>query len=232
MPPGDAIDVHQHLWPEALVDRLRARSKPPFLRGWTLVTAGEQPFDVDPRSHDVAERGALDHAAGVGLACVSLSAPLGLEQLPRPEAGLLLDAWHFGAAALPDHFRAWASVPVHEPDLGALRDLLRSGFVGVQLPATSLATPAAWERAGDLLRVAEQEGRPVLVHPGPVLADALAGRLPRWWAPVVGYVAQLQAAWWAWHALGGRSAFPTLRVVFAAAAGLAPVHQERLEARG
>ena len=34
--PTGAIDVHQHLWPDELVDRLRARSKAPYLRGWTL----------------------------------------------------------------------------------------------------------------------------------------------------------------------------------------------------
>ena len=45
---------------------------------------------------------------------------------------------------------------------------------------------------------------------------------PAWWAPVVGYTAQLQAAWWAWHAYDGRRQFPDLRLVFAAGAGLAP----------
>ena len=36
----------------------------------------------------------------------------------------------------------------------------------------------------------------------------LAGRLPDWWAPVVGYTAQLQAAWWGWHAFDGTRALP------------------------
>jgi hypothetical protein len=49
---------------------------------------------------------------------------------------------------------------------------------------------------------------------------------------VVGYVSQLQAAWWAWHAVGGRGLFPRLKVVFAAGAGLAPVHVERHGLRG
>jgi hypothetical protein len=48
----------------------------------------------------------------------------------------------------------------------------------------------------------------------------------------VDYTAQLQAAWWAWNAVAGRAHFPTLRVVFAAGAGLAPLHQERHTARG
>jgi predicted TIM-barrel fold metal-dependent hydrolase len=233
-----AVDVHQHLWPEELVDRLRARSRPPYLRGWTLHTRGEAPYDVAPRGHDVVARIQADRDAGVGLACVSLSAPLGIERLDRPEADALLDAWHAGARTLPDHFRSWASVPaqeVGEPDLQGLDRLLRSGFMGVQLPASELATPEAWERVGDVLRVAELAGRPVFVHPGAEpgpLADLARAPLPSWWAPVVGYAGQMQAAWWGWQAVGGRGMFPSLRLLFGAGAGLAPIHHERHVARG
>src|ERR1700754_158869 len=232
MATAEAVDVHQHLWPEELVDRLRARTHAPYLRGWTLHTRGEAPFEIDPRHHDVQSRVAADREDGVGLACVSLSAPLGIENLVRPEAGALIAAWHEGASSLPGHFRAWASVPMVAPDLDELAALLRSGFVGVQLPATDLLSPAAWDRAGDVLRVAEQAGRPVLVHPGPELRRPLSGQVPQWWAPVVGYATQLQAAWWGWQAVHGRELFPTLRVVFGAGAGLAPVHRERHAARG
>jgi hypothetical protein len=48
---------------------------------------------------------------------------------------------------------------------------------------------------------------------------------------VIDYVGQLHAAWWAWT-VAGRAVAPRLRICFAAAAGLAPVHHERLEARG
>ncbi|NUS52505.1 MAG: amidohydrolase, partial [Nocardioidaceae bacterium] len=149
-----AIDLHQHLWPEPLVDRLRARTRAPYLRGWTLHTQAEPPYDVDPAHHDVDRRIAADRRQGVGVACVSLSAPLGIENLVRPEAAALLAAWHEGARALPPHFRPWASVPMVDPDLDGLATLLDDGFIGLQVPATDLASPAAWERAGDLLRVA------------------------------------------------------------------------------
>ncbi len=49
---------------------------------------------------------------------------------------------------------------------------------------------------------------------------------------MVGYTAQLQAAWWGWHAFGGRSLFPRLKVLFGAGAGLAPVFSERHALRG
>jgi hypothetical protein len=232
MAETQATDVHQHLWPEPLVDRLRARSRVPYLRGWTLFTRDEAPYEVDPAHHDVRTRVEVDHADGIGRACVSLSAPLGIESLERPEADALLAAWHDGARALPAHFAAWASAPTTDPDLDGLADLLREGFVGVQLPATEVLTPDAWERAGDLLRVAERADKPVFVHPGPDAACALAGAVPAWWAPVVGYATQMQAAWWGWQAVGGRELFPSLRVLFGAGAGLAPVHHERHVARG
>ena len=224
-----AIDLHQHLWPEPLLELLRRRTRAPYLRGWTLHTDGEPAYDVVAADHDVDRRIARDVDAGTGLACVSLSAPLGLEALPREEAGAALDAWHLGAAGLPDHFAAWASVPVVEPDLDELTRLLDDRFVGVQIAATQVDTPGGWEALGQVLRVAEQLGKPVLVHPGPTdVVDAGTG----WWAPVVGYVGQLHAAWWAWHAARGRGQFPALRLVFAAGAGLAPLHHERLSARG
>lgn len=232
MAAGGAIDVHQHLWPEQLVDRLRARRRPPYLRGWRLHAQGEPAYDVDPAHHDVAGRVAADRQSGVRLACVSLSAPLGIEYLVRPEAGALLAAWHRGALELPAHFAPWASVPVVEPDLDELAGLLRDGFVGVQLPATELLSPMAWERAAGVLRVAERAGKPVFVHPGPEAAHAMTGSVPEWWAPVVGYVSQMQAAWWAWQAVHGRELFPGLRVLFGAGAGLAPVQHERQAARG
>ncbi len=228
-----AVDVHQHLWPDELVDRLRSRSRAPYLRGWTLHTDGEPPYDVDPAGHDVATRVAADREAGVATACLSLSAPLGIERLRRPEAQPLIDSWHRGVAELPPHFRAWASVPDEGVDVVALHRLLGDDrFVGLQLPATSLLTPLAWENAAHVLLAAELAGKPVFVHPGPEPRHAATGSLPSWWAPVVGYTAQLQAAWWGWQAVGGRALFPTLRLVFAAGAGLAPVLAERHALRG
>ncbi|WP_427887637.1 amidohydrolase family protein [Kribbella sp. GL6] len=219
------IDVHQHLWPETFVDRLRARREPPYLDGWTLHTATEAPYDVDPAAHEIGKRVAIEQDAGTTLAAVSLSSPLGVEELGDAE---LLAAWHDGAADFPEPFRAWASVDLREPDLAGLESLLDKGFLGVQLPAHVLGAPSAWEAQASLLRVVERLGKPILVHPG----TATAAETACWWAPVVDYTTQLQAAWWAWHAYGGRRTHPKLRLCFAAAAGLAPVHHERLTARG
>jgi predicted TIM-barrel fold metal-dependent hydrolase len=228
-PRPAAIDIHQHLWTAEFVDRLRARSQVPYLRGWTLYTAGEAPYEIDVSAHDVERRIAADHDAEVGTSCLSLSSPLGIEDLPRPAATLLIDAYHRGVAELPDHFRAWVSVPSLEPDLAALHTLLADDrFVGVQIPAASVSTPLGWERSAGLLVAAGLAGKAVFIHPGAELHQPV----PSWWHPTVGYVAQMSAAWWGWHAFGGRSHFSDLRVVFAAGAGLAPIHKERQIARG
>jgi hypothetical protein len=221
------IDVHQHLWPPALVDELRRRTRAPMLRGWTLYTDTEPPYEVRPGDHDAAARAALE--ADTAAALVSLSAPLGIEALDPLDAQPLLQAWHDGARGLPAPFRAWASVTDRDPDLGGLKDLL-ADFVGVQLPAHVFASPAAVERAAPVLELCAQAERAVLVHPGPVGTTDDTSR-PAWWAAVVDYSAQLQRAWWSWH-VAGRDVAPHLRVCFVAGAGLAPLQHERFTARG
>ena len=65
-------------------------------------------------------------------------------------------------------------------------------------------------------------------HPGPATAPPGA---PPWWSALTSYVASMQTAWYAFLAWG-RRAHPRLRVCFAMLAGLAPLHRERLTARG
>lgn len=222
-----SIDVHQHLWPEQLIEALRARSTPPRLIGWTLHLAGEPPQQIDPRDHDLAVRLAGE-PAGRARICMSLSTPLGIENLPAVQAQPLLQAWREGAMQWKDPVSAWTAISTREPDLTALKADFDAGFIGLQVGADLLSSPAALEAAAPVLAVCESAGKPVFVHPGPV---APVRGVPQWWAPVVDYTAQLQAAWWSWHAVG-RSLLPGLRVCFAAGAGLAPIHHERFTARG
>ncbi|MDN5791299.1 MAG: amidohydrolase family protein [Micrococcales bacterium] len=222
-------DIHQHLWPAELIDALRRRQRTPLLKGWTLLLDGEAPVEIDAHAHDQGARSARSSSERPGeRALVSLSSPVGIEHLDGDESHPLLEAWRAGTATLPPPFSAWAAVSVVEPDLTALAVDLAVGFVGLQIPATAMATPAQLEQLAPVLEVCAAANRPVLVHPGP------AGPLPvspRWWPPVVDYVSQLHAAWWSWHAVG-RTVLPTLRICFVALAGLAPLHHERLAARG
>lgn len=222
-----SIDVHQHLWPTQLIEALRARSTPPRLMGWILHLTGEPPLDIEPRDHDLELRLSRE-PEGRARVCMSLSTPLGIENLPVSQALPLLQAWRDGATQWRAPVSAWTAISTLEPDLTSLKADLDAGFIGLQIGADLLRTPTALEAVTPALAVCENAGKPVFVHPGPV---APARDAPNWWAPVVDYVAQLQAAWWSWHAVG-RSLLPSLRICFAAGAGLAPIHHERLTARG
>jgi hypothetical protein len=233
MTPSPAIDIHQHLWPPELIDALRSRQRAPRLVGWTLYLEGEPPYDIDPQDHRPKARRELDD----GRIVLGLSSPLGIENLPPAEAEPLLRAWHDGATELRPEFDAWASIAHLDPDLNELTDRLTEGFVGLQIPATWMSTPASVESLAPVLEISASANRPVFVHPGPVPAGPgstgprTAEPLPGWWAAVVDYPSQMIAAWWSWQA-AGRALFPELRICFAAGAGLAPVHHERFLARG
>ncbi|HET9720161.1 MAG TPA: hypothetical protein VFP55_08800 [Solirubrobacteraceae bacterium] len=224
-----AVDVHQHLMPASLIEALRRRTTPPRLRGWDLELADEPIYAVRPGDHDVHARSAQAAADGLALALVSLSSALGVEHLPPEESRELIDAFHQGALELPAPFRPWASACLSELDPVALERALEDGCVGLQLPATALLTAFGYERAAPLLQVLTERGRPLFIHPGP--ASGHPERAPAWWAALVPYVQQMHAAWFAFR-LHGRPAFPGLRVCMALLAGLAPLHAERLTARG
>ncbi|HWS34709.1 MAG TPA: amidohydrolase family protein [Actinoplanes sp.] len=220
------FDCHQHLWPATLVEALRGRDSYPYLREWTLYLRGENPYRVDPAAHDVGRR--LERESGRVL--LSLSSPLGIEHLPGAGGAELIDVWHESALVLPERFGVWAAAPVSEPDPAGLERVLREPrMVGLQLPATALGDPAAIERMSPLLTVLERAGKPLLVHPGPARPEE--GGLPDWWPAVVPYIAQMHRSWAAWH-VAGRKRHADLRVAFVALAGLAPLHHERLAARG
>jgi hypothetical protein len=225
-----SVDIHQHLWPAPFIEALRARRSRPRLDGWDLHLPGEPAYAVAPAQHDPAARAELAAADGHELVCIAPSAVLGLDRLPPAQAAELAEAWLEGALALPAPFRPWALAGVQQPDGAALRLALERGAIGLEVGADALAAPDGLDRLAPLLEVLEAARAPLLVHPGPVVTHASPVR-PRWWAPVVPYVAQLHAAWWAWTD-GGRERFPYLPVCFAALAGLGPLHGERHRARG
>jgi 6-methylsalicylate decarboxylase len=227
-----ATDIHQHLWPEPLLRELSRRREPPRLErratGWVLRLHGEPETPVDLADHDPERRAAMVTADGLERALVAPSVPLGIEALPPGEAEPLLDAYHDGVAALPAAFGAWAAIGLAEPDPTRLERLLDRGFAGACVAAGALSSPAGFDRLGPVLETLERRGAPLLVHPGPATA---AADMPAWWPALTDYVAEMQAAWHAFP-LWGRPAHPKLRICFAMLAGLAPLHRERLVARG
>jgi 6-methylsalicylate decarboxylase len=221
------VDIHQHVWPAAMIEELRRRAQPPRLAGWTLFTTSERPFEVSADDHDVAKRAALATRDGLDLALIGISSPLGIEYLPPEQAAPLLDAYHDGVGELGPPFGCWAAACLTSIDVPGLVKQLDRGCAGLQLPATALADESGYRHCAPLLQVLAERDLPLLIHPGP------AGSVgdPGWWAAVVSYVQQMHAAWFAFRA-HGRPAYPRLRVCFAALAGLAPLHGERVAARG
>ncbi|MED7930160.1 amidohydrolase [Nonomuraea sp. LP-02] len=209
------IDVHQHLWTGSFVAALRARTAPPRLDGWTLILDGEPPYEVNPADHERRDTTGLD------LALVSLSSPLGIEFLPPEESWPLLDAHHEGALGLGEPFGVWAATCHSEPDPDRLAADLDRGCAGLQIPATAVPDDR-------LLDVLTDRDLPLFVHPGPARVPEGA---PPWWPAVVPYVQQMHQAWHHFQAVV-RPRHPRLRVCFALLAGLAPLHSERLLARG
>ncbi len=223
------VDIHQHVWPDVLVEELRRRSQPPRLDGWTLLTSGEPPFEVNPADHDVGRRAAQTARDGVGRVVIGLSSPLGIEYLMPEDAEPLLNAYHHGVTELGSPFAGWAAACLAEIDAPGLAKQLDRGFAGLQLPATAVAGESGYRWCGPLLDVLAERDLPLFIHPGPAAGARAAG--PAWWPALVSYVQQLHAAWFAFRAYG-RPAHPRLRVCFAALAGLGPLHGERLAARG
>jgi hypothetical protein len=259
------VDVHQHLLGAELVEALERRTAAPSLvrgdEGWTFRVAGEPDSVLAPAAVDVGARGAELATDGIDLALVALSTALGVEALPPAESAPLIEAHHRGIEALPERFGGWGAVQLEVPDPADVDAALDRGCVGITLPATALAHPAALAAVGPLLERLELRGAPLFVHPGPVAGGASAsdgarrpasgpvargaatttalglfGRAstgddtPFWWPALTDYVAQMQAAWFAFLD-AGRPEHPRLRVLFAMLAGGAPLHIERYVAR-
>jgi predicted TIM-barrel fold metal-dependent hydrolase len=231
------VDVHQHLLGEPLIAELAQRQRPPALvrrrGGWTFRVSGEPDSVLSFEAVDAGQRQADSRREGIDRALIALSTALGVEALPAEEAAPLIEAHHQGIEALPDHFDGWGAVQLEAPDPAEVDAVIDRGFAGLSLSATALASPGALERVGPLLAQLESRDAPLFIHPGPVSGPGEPGTpsLPSWWPALTDYVAQMQAAWFAFlHR--GRSAHPRLRVLFAMAAGGAPLQLERYAARG
>jgi predicted TIM-barrel fold metal-dependent hydrolase len=174
------------------------------------------------------------HLDGLDIAFLSLSAALGVEGLVRAEAEAVLEGYEAGIADLPGSFAAWGALPLRDALPADAERVLERGFAGLCIPSEAIATPARLERVGPLLEVAQRWSAPVFIHPGPDPFTAQrppGGTEPSWFPALTSYVASMNAAWHSFVA-AGRKLLPELRVVFAMLAGGAPLHVERLLARG
>jgi hypothetical protein len=236
-------DVHQHLWTEPLVEALAARVELPFVRlerGLTvLYLAGERPYVIERALEEPARRAESVERDGLDRALVCISSPIGIERLARRQAEPLLEAYHEGALSLSGPFGVWGAIALDRPEAGDVDRALDRGCIGISLPAGALGGVEELARLRPVLARLEDRGAPLFVHPGPGLQDypgapaPVGGSLaePLWWPALTRYLAGLQAAWLAFR-VAGRPEHPRLRLVFSMLAGLAPLHAERLAARG
>jgi hypothetical protein len=233
------IDLHQHVWTRPLIAALSARDDLPFVRfehGLTILhAAGERPFVIGADTEDAGWRAARGEDDDLDLALLAPSSPIGIEALPREQAQPLIDGYLEGALALGERFGVWGALVLDGADPDDVDAILDRGCVGLSLPAGALGGLEAVAELAPILGRLESRGAPLFVHPGPGLgrwapADVTLAD-PLWWPALTGYVAQMNAAWLAFSAVGRRD-HPGLTVIFAMLAGLAPLHCERLRARG
>ena len=200
------IDLHQHLWPEQLVEALR-RARPCAVScaaGRCTSTASRRTRRRRRPRHGRSARLRSRGGGRPGL-CLALQ-PARDRGPPAEQAQPLLDAWHerrsrasrgapgvglgilgsAGRRRAPDSARRWVR---RRSAAGDAADDAR-GMVGTRGRCSQRPRPPT--------------GRSSCTR-GRAPADASAAGRPAWWAPVVDYTAQLQAAWWAWHAFGGRA---------------------------
>jgi 6-methylsalicylate decarboxylase len=232
------IDVHQHIWTEPLLDALAARRTLPFVRrsdGLTVLhCADERPYVIDVGSESPHQRANLLQSDGIDLALIALSSPTGIEALAHEVASQLISAHLEGVLALSKEFAAWGPIAVDQPDPDEVDDVLARGCIGVSLPGASLAGHDALQELGPVLARVAARGVPLLVHPGRSAGQGTREASltePLWWRALTDYVAQMQAAWMTFSALGRRE-HPELTVLFAMLAGGAPLLSERLTTRG
>lgn len=202
-------DVHQHFWPETLLEELRTRGDRPRLRG-TILELASGDWEADLSDHTLDARLELLDRDEIDVAVISCPPTLELD-------AELEEAYHEGIAGVV----AASGGRLLALACGASRD----GFAGACVPAWSLDGLTALE---PLLAELDRRGDVLFVHPGPAPVPA---RAPGWWPAVVDYTAQMQAAYAAWIATSA-DRWSNVRVVFAILAGGAPVQLERLASRG
>ena len=235
-----ATDVHQHLWPEPLRRGARAAATAaapaPARRLDRPSSPGSRPSRSPPGAGDPAARAAglrgRRRRPGAPRAVVPARAS---RRSPPDEARPLLDAWHDGVLGAGARVRRLGRARARRRrPRRRRRACSTAGPSASPSPPARSRRPSASSPGGPCSRRSSGAARRCSSTPGPgPRTAARRGATPRpaWWPALTGYVAALQAAWLAW-AGWGRAAHPRLRVVFAAARRAAPLHAERLAARG
>jgi aminocarboxymuconate-semialdehyde decarboxylase len=166
------IDVHNHAFPERVVELLRREPAFGFtFEGGAVIAPGYVPHELyrsltDPASKILElEAGGLEGAvvcAEPSLFLYEVGVDLALELSATVNAGLAEFCTHF-----PDRLRWMAHVPLQEPGQAqhVLDEAVRNGAVGVEI-GSAVASRRPDEPDFDVFwAAAERLGLPVFVHP-------------------------------------------------------------------
>lgn len=230
------IDVHNHYYPPAFIDALRAGNSELKVRddaegNPVLYSPGDANIAV-PGHRDIAYRETVLAAEGVDRQLISLTCPGTLLESPERSAklaALVNDAFAEVMASRGSRFTALATLPLNDPSasVAEFERVRKLGFKGCMLMGNVNGVPLAdkrywplWERAGDA-------GAVMYIHPTfPLGVEAMQ---EYWLMPLVGFLfdTTLAAAHLVFAGIPER--FPGIKWVLGHLGGTIPYLAERLD---
>jgi aminocarboxymuconate-semialdehyde decarboxylase len=242
-PVPDVVDFHNHYYPPAYLEALRAGAAGAAGHSNVRVTVDGEgnlllhypgDYNVAVRGHrDIAYRAEVMAAQGVATQVLSLTTPGTHVEEPATAARLASLVNDALAAVVRDHhgrFAALATLPLNDP-AAAVRELDRAmgqlGLPGAMLFSNVNGTALADRRFWPLYEAADARGAILHIHPtAPVGVEAMTGY---WLMPLVGFLFDTTLA--AAHLVfaGVAERFPRIRWVLSHLGGALPYIAERLD---
>ncbi|MEO7152682.1 MAG: amidohydrolase family protein [Burkholderiaceae bacterium] len=235
-------DWHSHWLPPALIERLARRTAAPRIErsseGLRLIT-GRRARLLPEVAVNLGRRRQLLAELGIDRQILSLSSLWNIDNLPAQDALPLVRSFNdaVGEASLSSAgiFGGYAALPLNDMQMACaeLERCGRLGLEGVIMPAVAFSSRTSAECFAPLLRIADDLGWRVFVHPGLLSpADPEPARsLDNAWLRYIVLAAQQQLSE-AMMTLCGTSLldhYPRLTVQLANLGGAMPFLLERLD---
>jgi len=230
------IDVHNHYYPPAFIDALRAGNSELKVRddaqgNPVLYSPGDANIAV-PGHRDIAYRETVLAAEGVDRQLISLTCPGTLLESPDRSAtlaALVNDAFAEVMATRGNRFTALATLPLNSPkaSLAEFERVRTMGFKGCMLMGNVNGVPLADRRFWPLWERASDAGAVMYIHPTfPLGVEAMQ---EYWLMPLVGFLfdTTLAAAHLVFAGIPER--FPGIKWVLGHLGGTIPYLAERLD---
>jgi aminocarboxymuconate-semialdehyde decarboxylase len=230
------IDVHNHYYPPAFIDALRAGNSELKVRddaegNPVLYSPGDANIAV-PGHRDIAYRETVLAAEGVDRQLISLTCPGTLLESPERSAklaALVNDAFAEVMATRGNRFTALATLPLNDPSasVAEFERVRKLGFTGCMLMGNVNGVPLADRRFWPLWERASDAGAVMYIHPTfPLGVEAMQ---EYWLMPLVGFLfdTTLAAAHLVFAGIPER--FPGIKWVLGHLGGTIPYLAERLD---